>query len=209
MKRKLSFLLMTVMLMVGAVVNAQTPDQIVQRMSKELDRANTEGFQMDFGMKMPIVGWVMTHTWVSGNKYKIETKIQDKHSIIWTDATTRWDYNVQDNIITISNKGQAEGGSDTNLSLMSGVTDGYDVKLKKETADAWYLECKKQRSNKDKDAPKKMDFIVSKTTYLPIKMSTKVSVFTISMENISLGVKESEVTFNPAKYPNVKIVDNR
>ena len=151
----------------------------------------------------------MTHTWVSGNKYKIETKIQDKHSIIWTDATTRWDYNVQDNIITISNKGQAEGGSDTNLSLMSGVTDGYDVKLKKETADAWYLECKKQRSNKDKDAPKKMDFIVSKTTYLPIKMSTKVSVFTISMENISLGVKESEVTFNPAKYPNVKIVDNR
>lgn len=209
MKRKLSFLLMTVMLMVGAVVNAQTPDQIVQRMSKELDRANTEGFQMDFGMKMPIVGWVMTHTWVSGNKYKIETKIQDKHSIIWTDATTRWDYNVQDNIVTISNKGQAEGGSDTNLSLMSGVTDGYDVKLKKETADAWYLECKKQRSNKDKDAPKKMDFIVSKTTYLPIKMSTKVSVFTISMENISLGVKESEVTFNPAKYPNVKIVDNR
>ena len=56
-----------------------------------------------------------------------------------------------------SKTGSSSSEADDNLGLAKGVTDGYDAVLKSETADAWFFECKKQKSNKDKDAPKKMD----------------------------------------------------
>ena len=69
------------------------------------------------------------------------------------------------------------------------------------------VSCKKD--NKDKDDPKRIDLAVSKATYLPVYMKTKAKGIKISMENFKLGVNETEVTFNPADYPNAKIIDER
>jgi hypothetical protein len=34
-------------------------------------------------------------------------------------------------------------------------------------------------------------------------------MITISIENVSIGVSEKDVTFNPADYPNATIIDKR
>ena len=54
-----------------------------------------------------------------------------------------------------------------------------------------------------------MDLAVSKATYLPIYLRMKQSVVSVSIEKVSIGVSEKSVTFNPAEYPNAKIIDKR
>ena len=61
MKIKFFLAAIAALLLSGAVVSAQTPEEIVQKMSAQLDRCNAEGFSMDFVMKMPIVGTIRTH----------------------------------------------------------------------------------------------------------------------------------------------------
>ena len=69
--------------------------------------------------------------------------------------------------------------------------------------------CKKSRSNTNKDDPKNMDLVVAKGTYMPKSLSTKVTGITITMRDLDYNVTEKDVTFNPADYPGVKIVDER
>jgi hypothetical protein len=63
--------------------------------------------------------------------------------------------------------------------------------------------------NKDKDDPKRIDLAVSKATYLPVYLKTKTEGVSVTMENFKIGVDEAFVSFNPADYPNVKIIDER
>ena len=93
--------------------------------------------------------------------------------------------------------------------MFEDITDGYDVSISKQTADAWYISCKKSKSNKSKDDPKNMELVVSKKDYSPISLSASMSGVKMTMRDISFGVTESMVTFNPDKYPGVKIVDKR
>ena len=93
--------------------------------------------------------------------------------------------------------------------MFSGITKGYDVKLQSETDKAWYFKCKKSKGNKDKNDPKKMDLVVEKGTYYPISLSTKAMIASISIHDVSFGVTEDQVTFNPAAYPNAKVIDKR
>ena len=60
-----------------------------------------------------------------------------------------------------------------------------------------------------KAAPKKMTLIVAKGTYMPVSLSASVSLMTITMRDLSYGVTEKQVTFNPEDYPNATIVDKR
>ena len=199
------------MLFAGTTLSAQTPEEIIDRMSTEMDRGDTEGFAMDLNMKIPIVGTVSSHNMILGDKMKSVITSDDKSSIMWSDATTTWSYDEKTGEITIENKKPTtdEKKDDDNMSAFNNITDGYDLTLKKETSDAWYIVCKKSKSNKDKDDPKKMELTVSKATYLPISLRTKQSLITISIENYTLGVSEESVTFNPAEYPNATIVDKR
>ena len=97
---------------------------------------------------------------------------------------------------------------DTNL--ITGVSEGYDLSFDRKTNDkVWYIVCKKNKSNKDKDDPRRIDLAVSKADYSTIYMKTKAKGIGISMENFHIGVTEKDVTFNPADYPNAKIVDER
>ena len=51
---------------------------------------------------------------------------------------------------------------------------------------------------------------MEKGTYLPIQLSARMSLLvTMTLHDISFGVTEEQVTFNPADYPGVKIKDKR
>ena len=93
--------------------------------------------------------------------------------------------------------------------MFSGITDGYDVTLAKETSDAWYFKCKKNKSNADKDAPKTMDLAVRKDNYYPKSLSFKVMGIAMTMRDISFNVTETQATFNAADYPDATIIDKR
>ena len=187
---------------------AQTPEEIVQKMNAEMDRGDTEGFSMDFNMKIPIIGTVYSHNMVFGDKMKSEITGMDKKSVSWSDATTKWTYKSETGEITIENK-TSSGSDNSGKENFDNIIDGYKLTLKKETEEAWYIVCKKLRSNKNKDDAKKMELTVSKDNYLPICLRAKASIFTFSIENYALGVTEESITFDPAAYPGTTIIDKR
>jgi outer membrane lipoprotein-sorting protein len=93
--------------------------------------------------------------------------------------------------------------------LVKGITSGYDVSIKGETADAWQIKCVKQKSNQDKDDPKTMDLVVSKKTYLPVRLVAKVKMVTVTLSNFALGVSPEEVKFDQSAYKDAKVIDKR
>lgn len=195
----------------AGVAIAQTPEEIISRMEAEMAKHDEkEGLAMTMDMKIPILGTFSSRTYTLGDKYRIEVSEDGKQTISWSDGKTDWTYSSEKNEIEIKKhdvkeKTETEGDA----KMFSGITDGYDVKLDKETSDSWQFLCKRSKSNPDKDAPKKMTLIVAKGTYMPISLSAKVSAITITMRDLSYGVTEEQVTFNPKNYPTATIVDKR
>lgn len=195
----------------AGVAIAQTPEEIISRMEAEMAKHDEkEGLAMTMDMKIPILGTFSSRTYTLGDKYRIEITEDGKQSITWSDGKTDWTYSSEKNEIEIKKhevkeKTETEGDA----KMFSGITDGYDVKLDKKTSDSWQFLCKRSKSNPDKDAPKKMTLIVAKGTYMPISLSAKVSAITITMRDLSYGVTEEQVTFNPKNYPTATIVDKR
>ena len=195
----------------AGVAIAQTPEEIISRMEAEMAKHDEkEGLAMTMDMKIPILGTFSSRTYTLGDKYRIEVSEDGKQTISWSDGKTDWTYSSEKNEIEIKKhevkeKTETEGDA----KMFSGITDGYDVKLDKETSDSWQFLCKRSKSNPDKDAPKKMTLIVAKGTYMPISLSAKVSAITITMRDLSYGVTEEQVTFNPEDYPSATIVDKR
>ena len=190
---------------------AQTPEEIVAKMNQECDRFDTEGVYMVMDMKLPIIGTYSTQMYILGDKSKGVIDVKGDVSIIWSDNITDWDYDVSKNELTIKPANPSDKNEDAgdNVKAMRNVTEGYDVKLKKETDEAWYFVCTKSKDNTNKDDPKKMDLVVSKTTYLPISTTVKEKGVTVTMRDFAIGVTEEQVTFDPAKYANAKIIDKR
>lgn len=189
---------------------AQTPEEIVQKMSEQMERAESEGFTMDLVMKMPLIGTISSHNLIAGDKMRMESVGRDRKKISWTDKATQWTYDEENGVVTIESKETvAKESKNDDLKAFDSVTRGYDLVLQKETAEAWYILCKKSRDNKEKDDPKKMELAVAKDTYLPIYLRTKQSLVSVSIENITLGVSEEEVTFHAEEFPDVRIEDKR
>ena len=199
------------LLMAGMPSVAQTTDEILSRMEAQLDRADAEGLAMDLILKMPVVGEIRSHNLVLGDKARIEVSKEGKKVTSYADAAlgTTWTYDAATNEVTIENRKSSSESSSSDGKVMRGVQDGYDVTLKEETANAWIFVCKKSKSNKEKDDPNKINLAVSKATYLPLYFRTKKSVFTISFENVAIGLSEDQVTFRESDYPGAKIVDKR
>ena len=195
----------------AAVAVAQTPEEIISRMEAEMAKHDEkEGLAMTLEMKIPILGTFSSRNYTLGDKYRIEVSKDGKQTITWSDGQTDWNYDSEKNQVEIKKhevkeKTETEGDA----KMFNGITDGYDVKLDKETSDTWQFLCKRSRSNPDKDAPKKMTLIVAKGTYWPVSLSASVSLMTITMRDLSYGVTEEQVTFNPKNYPNATIVDKR
>ena len=212
MKRILVFLALCSLALTfpAFTLSAQTAEEIVARMDQELKRSDTEGLYLVMEMKIPIVGTVPSRVYSLGKKARAEMETKDKKTILWMDGTNTWTYDLNKNEIVITKKEkEKQSDAENNLQLLEGLTDGYKVSIQKETAEAWYLRCTKTADNKDKDAPKRMDLVVSKETYLPLLFTASISIVTMTMKDIALGVTEEQVTFDPAQYPDATIIDQR
>ena len=217
-KTKLSFLLTVfcgLMLTVTTVVPAvaQTPEEIVSRMEKEMSVQQKEGVYMVVDMKVPIMGSISTKSWMRDNKTRMEVKMMGVPMISWVADSTEWTYNTKKNELEIKKLPNLQSGSQSDaegdISMLSGMVEGYDFTLQKETPDEWQIRCTRSKGVDDKDSPKTMTLIVAKTTFLPISLSFKTSGVSISMRDITFGVPLSKVTFNPADYPDATIIDKR
>ncbi len=195
----------------AAVAVAQTPEEIISRMEAEMAKHDEkEGLAMTLEMKIPILGTFSSRNYTLGDKYRIEVSKDGKQTITWSDGQTDWNYDSEKNQVEIKKhevkeKTETEGDA----KMFNGITDGYDVKLDKETSDTWQFLCKRSRSNPDKDAPKRMTLVVAKGTYMPVSLSASISLMTFTMRDLSYGVTEEQVTFNPQDFPNATIVDKR
>ena len=189
---------------------AQTPEEIVDRMSEAMEQLESNGLGMTMDIKIPILGTMSTVAWSLGDKMRMEAEAMGKKIITWMDNDTEWTYTVDDNTVTIENRdAQKPSSEQENMKMLDSVTDGYDVFLKKETDTAWYIQCKKNKSNTNKDDPKTMDLVVAKGSYHPVSLSARVSGITVTMRDLDFNVTEKQVTFNKADYPGAKIVDKR
>ncbi len=194
-----------------AVAVAQTPEEIIARMETGLNQYEKSGVIMTVDMKLSILGTMTTKTYSLDQKTRMENTVMGIDMVTWTDGVTMWMYNSKNQEVEINdfqNK-SAEADAEGDIGMFNGITEGYDVSIDKETPEAWYIYCKKSKSNKDKDAPKKMDLVIAKETYMPISLTTKMDGIKITMRDISFGVTEEQVTFDPAEFPGVKIVDKR
>ena len=206
--KKVLFLLLPALL-ASATLSAQTPEEIIARVDQETARFDAEGCSMVMELKFPIIGAVATTIYTRGDKYKMIMSIKGDTSISWSDGVTDWDYESSKNTVTIKPH-KADGNSEAdNAKMMEGITEGYDVRLKKETADTWQFRCTKSKTNTNKDDPKNMDLVVSKATYLPVSLTARAGGQTITMRDVSIGVSEQEVTFDASKYATAKIIDER
>ena len=193
-----------------AVAIAQTPQEIVSRMETEMGKLEKQGVVMMADAKIPIFGTMTTKTYTLGNKSRSEGAMLGVEIVTWSDGETIWEYNVNENQVQIENaRFNTKSDSNGDLGLFSGLTEGYDVSIDKETATEWNLLCKKSKSNTDKDAPQKIELVIAKDTYVPVTLITKVEGIKITMYDITFGVTEEEVTFNADNYPGVTVVDKR
>ena len=195
----------------ATVAMAQTAEEIVSRMEAEMSKHNeSEGFAMTMDIKIIIVGTMSSRSYVLGDKMRIEANRDGKDFVTWSDGKTEWNYDSEKNEIEITNaKPKEKTNTDGDTKLFKDITAGYDIKIDKETATEWHIRCKRSRSNPDKDAPKRMDLVVAKETYWPVSLSTSVTAASVTMRDISFGVTEEQVTFNPKEFPQATIVDNR
>ena len=189
---------------------AQTPQEIVARMDAVMQEHEKEGMSMVIDIKMPIVGSMVSKSYTLGDKARVEAELAGVSMVTWTDGQVQWVYDSSKNQVEIKDWTQAaKSSTDGDAAMFSKITEGYEVIIKDDTDDAWYLLCRKLRSNRDKDAPKSMDLVVAKGSYYPVSLRATVSGITLTMRDIAFGVSESLVTFNPSDYPGVKILDNR
>lgn len=195
----------------AATAMAQTAEEIVSRMNAEISKHNeSEGVAITMDMKIILVGTISSRSYILGDKMRIEANKDGKDFVTWSDGKTEWSYDSETNEIEITNaKPREKSDKDSNTKMFNGITDGYDVRIDKETATEWHIRCKRSKSNPDKDAPKRMDLVVAKGTYWPVSLSTSVTAASVTMRDLSFGVTEKQVTFDEKDYPGVKIVDKR
>ena len=189
---------------------AQTPREILSRMEAEIDRLEDSGVIMTVEVRVPIMGNMVTDTYILGDKKRLEAEMLGVKIITWNDGQTEWTYNAKTNEAEIAPSQPEESSESVDTALFKDITDGYNVKLKKQTDQEWQIECKKRKDNPNEDDPRSMTVVVEKGTYLPLQLSARMSLLvTMTLHDISFGVTEEQVTFNPADYPGVKIKDKR
>ena len=206
MKRLLCFL---AVLSWGIAAMAQTPLEIVARMEEAMSQHEKDGLAMTVDTKIPIIGAVSVKTASLGDKIRVETSMKGVKVIEWEDGKTEWTYNSKNNTVEIKNAPASASGGNEDTELFTGIADGYDVTIQKETAEEWHLLCTKSKTNTDKDTPRSLNLVVAKGTCLPVSLSTKISGVSMTMHDIAFGVSESQVVFDAGKFPDATLVDKR
>ncbi len=203
------FLIVVALAAFASLGYAQTADEIVERMDKELKKGESVGTAVTFDIHIPIIGQVSSRIRTLGNRSRADIDAKGEKGIIWVVKDTSWSYSPKDNEIVIELGKKDNSSSQQGNEMLSGITEGYNVSIVKETADSWQLRCDKAKGNKDKDDPAKMDLVVAKKTWLPVSLKAKYKGVTVTLRDFSLGVSRKEVTFNPSDYKGVRIIDKR
>lgn len=189
---------------------AQTPEEIIDKMEETMSKLEVDGIVMAMDIKIPILGTMASKAWNKGDKTRIEGSIMGKKIVTWIDGDTEWEYNSDEKQVRIRHHDTSKQTQEqSNAKLFDAITEGYDVFLDKETATAWHIRCKKNKNNKEKDDPKTMDLVVAKGTYYPVSLSAKVSGISVKLYDLGFEVTDKQVTFDPADYPGVTIIDER
>ena len=196
-------------LFAATALSAQTAEEIIARMDQETERFPAEGSFFTMEIKMPFVGTVATDVYILGDKYKMDADIKGNRVLHWSDGVSDWEYDTSKREIVITNAKPSSSQAENNMKMLKSAAEGYDVKLTKETDEAWYIRCTKSRTNTVKDDPKKMEMVISKETYLPISTKAGTGMVTVSMLNMRVGVTEEDVTFRPEDFPGIPIYDER
>lgn len=186
---------------------AQTPKEIISLMESAMDRRSPEGVAMTIDAKVPIMGTMVTKSYNLGGKLRLEASMMGVNIITITDGTNTWTYNSKTKEVVIT--GEEDADIENDAEMFHGITKGYDVSIKKQTDQAWYLQCKKTRDNSNKDDPKSMEVVVAKGSYCPISLKTKVSGVTLTLHSITFGVPQEKFIFRPTDFPNATIIDKR
>lgn len=200
--------------LVSLMAWAQTPHEILEKMSQAMDHDKSAGMAMTMDMKIPILGTYSVRTYTLGDKMRMDVTVKGKKQVVWEDGDIAYSYDSSKNTITVSEfKAQGGGGEssedDDGLGMALSVTKGYDVKLLRETDEYWAFRCNKRKDNTNKDAPKQIDLSVQKDSYFLREMKTSMRGVTVTMRDFVLGVKEEDVTFDINMYKDAKIVDKR
>jgi len=205
------FICIAALFLSAAALSAQTPEEIVKNMEAQMEKADQAGLAVTLDLKIPIIGTTSARMHILGDKSRTDITIKDQKSTMWMDGNTMWTWTSSptQNEVVVENKTASSSSGEDNLKLAEGITDGYDLTLTKETADAWYFNCKKSKNNTDKDDPKTMTLAVEKGTYMMKELSTKVKGISIALRDSKLGVSESDVTFDISKCPGAKLTDKR
>ena len=193
----------------AVITVAQTAPEIISRMEAEMNAHEKDGIIMTIDTKIPVLGTMTVKTHAIDKKMRMDADMMGVQVITWMDGETEWVYNSKSNTVEIKKADATKKDESSDAEMFEDITDGYDVSIAKETADAWYILCKKSKTNKDKDAPKSMDLVVAKGTFYPKSLSTKLSGVTLTLRDISFGVSEAQVTFDSKDYPGVTIEDKR
>ena len=189
---------------------AQTPEEIIDKMEETMSKLEVDGIVMAMDIKIPILGTMASKAWNKGDKTRIEGSIMGKKIVTWIDGDTEWEYNSDEKQVRIRHHDTSKQTQEqSNAKLFDAITEGYDVFLDKETATAWHIRCKKNKNNKEKDDPKTMDLVVAKGTYYPVSLSAKVSGISVKLYDLGFEVTDKQVTFDPADFPGVTIIDER
>lgn len=189
---------------------AQTPDEILEKMSAQIERSDAEGLAMVMDIKIPILGTISSKVQTRGKKSRVEFSAMGQKQTIWSDGVTEWSFDEKENTLTIKNDDPAKGSdAEDNLSMFSDTDDGYDSAIRKETADEWHIRLTKKKTNTDKDDPKTMDFVVNKADYMPKSLSASIKGIKVIMHGFRLGVSEKAVTFTPDACPGAVVKDER
>ena len=189
---------------------AQTPEEIISKMDEVMAARMGDGVAMTVDIKIPLLGSVSSRTYTRKGKARIEASMGGEKVISFIDGTTQWTWNSSSNVVEIETVDPGKTSQERgDIGLFNGITEGYDVSIDKETDKEWHLLCNKKRDNKEKDAPKTIDLVVSKGTFHPRSLSTKVSGIGVTMRDLSFNVSERQVTFNPDDFPGATIKDKR
>ena len=168
-----------------------------------------EGIIMTLDTKMPLLGTITMREYILGNKFRTEGKTLGIFATVWDDGVTVYSYADKTNTLKIKNSSGKTAAGDGDEKLFIKVSEGYDLSIKKETADSWLILCKKSKDNPDDVLPDKMEVTVAKGTFFPISLKAKVVGIGITMRDISFGVNEDYVTFRMEDFPDVVVEDKR
>ena len=188
---------------------AQTPEEIISRMKAIWEEHQNEGIIMTLDTKMPLLGTITMREYILGNKFRTEGKTLGIFATVWDDGVTVYSYADKTNTLKIKNSSGKTAAGDGDEKLFIKVSEGYDLSIKKETADSWLILCKKSKDNPDDVLPDKMEVTVAKGTFFPISLKAKVVGIGITMRDISFGVNEDYVTFRMEDFPDVVVEDKR